>query len=132
MAETKYESTGTSTTTPTDDVGLIERAFLMGVGAAMMARDRVQELADDLVSRGKLSRDEAGGFVNRMYSQADEVNASVRETVARETERAMQNMGLATKRDITEIHDELTEIRTLLAQQRPMGFTDVDESTTGL
>lgn len=121
MAETKYAST-----TTTGDVGLIERAFLMGIGAAMLAKDRVQELADELVSRGKMTRDEAGTFVNRMYAEADEANRSMQSTWARQVEMVISGMGLASKKDVEEIRDELTEIKSMLVSQRPMGNVEED------
>lgn len=130
MAETRYASTrtgaGGSTATASGDVGLIERAFLMGIGAAMLAKERVQELADELVERGKISRDEAGTLVNRMYAEADEANRNMQQMVSRETERVMGGMGLASAKDIAEIREELTEIKTMLVGQRPMGNAEED------
>lgn len=123
MTETKY---GSAAATSRGDVGLIERAFLMGIGAAMLAKDRVQEFADELVERGKLTRDEAGSLVNRMYAEADEANRNMQQMVSRETERVMSGMGLASARDIAEIRDELTEIKTMIVAQRPMGNVEED------
>lgn len=121
MAETKYGSTATA-----GDVGLIERAFLMGIGAAMLAKDRVQELADELVSRGKMTRDEAGTFVNRMYAEADEANRNMQTAWARQMEMVISGMGLASKKDVDDIRDELTEIKTMIVSQRPMGNVEED------
>ncbi len=104
-----------------DDVGLIERAFLMGVGAAMLAKEKVEELADELVARGKLTRDESDSFVSRVVDRADEASKSVQGTVAKETERVVAGMGLASTRDLDEIRDELTEIKALIASLRPVG-----------
>jgi polyhydroxyalkanoate synthesis regulator phasin len=117
MAEGRYEQ---------GDVGLIERAFLMGIGAAMLAKDRVQELADDLVERGKMTRDEAGTFVNRMYAEADDARTSMQQTVATEVERMMRGMGVATSRDLDQIREELTEIKEMIVAQRPMGMAEDD------
>lgn len=129
MAETRYASTRTGTdgtAAGSSDVGLIERAFLMGIGAAMLAKDRVQELADELVERGKITRDEAGTLVNRMYAEADDANRTMQQTMAREMERVMGGMGLASAKDIAEIREELTEIKSMLVGQRPMGNAEDD------
>lgn len=124
MVESKYSSSGSATMS--DDVGLIERAFLMGIGAAMLAKDRVQELAEELVVRGKMTRDEAGTFVNRVYAEADEANKNMQTTMVREMERIMGSMGLASAKDIAEIREELTEIKSVLVGQRPMGMAEED------
>lgn len=103
------------------DLGLVERAFLMGVGAAMFAKDKAEELADELVKRGKLSREQSGSFVNRLVESADETGKSVQQAVAKETERVVAGMGLATAKDIEELRGELAEIKALLASLRPLG-----------
>lgn len=124
MVESKHGTPGTATAS--SDVGLIERAFLMGIGAAMLAKDRVQEFADELVERGKMTRDEAGTLVNRMYAEADEANKNMQSMISREMERAMGNMGLASAKDIAAIREELTEIKSMIVGQRPMGMAEED------
>lgn len=124
MVESKHGTTGTATAS--SDVGLIERAFLMGIGAAMLAKDRVEEFADELVQRGKMTRDEAGTLVNRMYAEADEANKNMQSMISREMERAMGNMGLASAKDIAAIREELTEIKSMIVGQRPMGMAEED------
>jgi len=103
-----------------DDVGLIEKAFLMGIGAAMLAKEKVEELADDLVKRGKITREESDSFVNRLVDEADKSATSAQKTVARETEKVVEKMGLASKKDLDDVHAELTEIKALLASLRPL------------
>jgi polyhydroxyalkanoate synthesis regulator phasin len=107
-----------------EDLGLIERAFLMGVGAAMLAKDKVEELADELVQRGKLTSDQSDTFVNRLVTQADSTSKSVQSTVAREVERAVSGMGLASAKDLSDVRSELTEIKALIASLRPIGGSE--------
>ncbi|MEN6429606.1 MAG: hypothetical protein ABFC80_02005 [Coriobacteriales bacterium] len=106
--------------TTSEDLGLIEKAFLMGVGAALLAKDKAQELADELVKRGKLTREQTDSFVSRMVSRADEASKSVQTSVAKETEKVVETMGLASAKDVEEIREELTEIKSLIASLRPV------------
>jgi len=111
MAEEKKET----------DLGFIERTFLMGVGAALFAKDKAEELADELVERGKLSREESGTFAHRLADEADKASESMQKTVTKETERVVAGMKLASSKDIDDVHEELTEIKALLASLRPLG-----------
>ncbi len=113
------EKTGTS-----EDLGLIEKAFLMGVGAAMLAKDKVEELAEELVQRGKLTSEQSDTFVNRLVTQADSTTKSVQGTVSREVERAVSGMGLASAKDLNDVRAELTEIKALIASIRPVGGSE--------
>lgn len=101
------------------DVGLIEKAFLMGIGVAMTAKDKAEELADELVKRGQLSKEESDSFVGRVATRADEATAHTRATIAEETGRAVATMGLASKKDLERLETELTEIKALIASLRP-------------
>ncbi len=107
-----------------EDLSLIEKAFLMGVGAAMLAKDKVEELADELVSRGKLTSEQSDTFVNRLVTQADSTTKSVQSTVSREVERAVSGMGLASAKDLDDVRSELTEIKALIASLRPVGGSE--------
>lgn len=107
-----------------EDLGLIEKAFLMGVGAAMLAKDKVEELADELVSRGKLTSEQSDTFVNRLVTQADSTTKAVQNTVSREVERAVSGMGLASAKDVADVRSELTEIKALIASLRPVGGSE--------
>lgn len=98
----------TKVTDDTDEVGLVEKAFLVGLGAATMAKEKAQELAEDLVARGKMSRDQSESFVNRLLDR---------------TSQAAGTMGFASKKDLDAMHEELTEMKTLIASLRPMNET---------
>lgn len=101
------------------EAGLIERAFLMGMGAAFLAKDKAEELADEMVSRGRMTREESDSFASRLVNQADSAASSAQKTVSEETAKAVQRMGLASKADLERLENELTEIKALIASMRP-------------
>jgi len=101
------------------ETGLIEKAFLMGLGATSVAREKAEELADELIKRGQMTKTESEGFVGRLANKADETTTSLSKTVAKETAKVVEGMGLASKKDIARLEAELTEIKALIAQSRP-------------
>jgi len=106
---------------PAQDTGLIEKAFLIGIGAAMLAKEKTEELAEELIRRGTLSRDQSESFVNRLATQAEEARKAAQNAVAHETGRIVTGAGLASAKDVEEIRSELTEIKALIASLRPVG-----------
>lgn len=108
-----------STQTPKADAGLIEKAFLLGIGAAMMTRDKVNEFADELVQRGQMSQSDATNLASELASKADTSAASLQKTVAEDTGKAVAALGLASKKDIARLEDQILEIKALLAANRP-------------
>jgi polyhydroxyalkanoate synthesis regulator phasin len=60
---------------------IVEQAMLLSLGAAALARDRLRELVDDSVKRGRLSRDVGEelleGFARRATTEGDELRSRV-------------------------------------------------------
>jgi polyhydroxyalkanoate synthesis regulator phasin len=102
------------------ETGLVEKAFLMGLGAAFFAKDKAEELADELVQRGKISREDTESFTGRLVDQADSAAGSAQKTVSDETAKVVQRMGLASKADLDRLESELAEIKALIASMKPV------------
>lgn len=113
--------------TPPDLVSLIEKAFLMGLGAAAVTRDKVNELADDLVERGRISQTDAKKMSDWITDRASEQQHAVTETVSRETERAMKTVGVATSKDIEDLRAQILELKTMIAEGRGGGPVASDD-----
>jgi len=111
----------------TSETGLIEKAFLMGLGATSFAREKAEELADELIKRGQMTKTESEGFVGRLANKADETTSSLGRAVAKETARVVEGMGLASRKDIERLEAELTEIKALIVAERT-GSGDSNES----
>jgi len=107
------------TTGKAGDSGLIEKAFLMGLGAAMFAKDKAEEFANDMVKKGQMTKEESDSFIGKVAVKADEASTTVQKTVAEETEKNVKRMGLVTQADLAGLQDELTEIKAMLASLRP-------------
>jgi polyhydroxyalkanoate synthesis regulator phasin len=101
----------------TDVAGLVERAFLMGLGVMEMTRDRVSSLSKDLEDRGKMSESEAKKVADRMSSMASEQQESVRKVVDKESDRFLSATGVATKEDVEALRSEIAELKALIASR---------------
>ncbi len=118
------ESTGTPSgpdAGPSAETNIIEKAFLMGLGAAFLAKDKAEELADELVKRGTMTRDESGSFVGKVTTQAHDTTASARKTVSEETAKVADGLGLVSKKDFERLEAEMAEIKALIASLKPQG-----------
>ncbi|HSK47104.1 MAG TPA: hypothetical protein VLA05_03760 [Coriobacteriia bacterium] len=108
---------------PFDVAGMMESAFLIGVGALEITREKSGEIADDLIERGKLSKSDAKDVAQKMTEVAEKQQEVVRSTVARETDRAMKTAGVATKEDLDELRGEIAELKALITAMAAGGTT---------
>jgi polyhydroxyalkanoate synthesis regulator phasin len=101
----------------TDVAGLVERAFLMGLGVMELTRERAQKLAKELEERGKMSESEAKKVADRISEMASEQQESVRKTVDKESDRFLHATGVATKEDLDALREEIAELKALIASR---------------
>lgn len=100
-----------------DPAGLIENAFLMGIGVLDMTREKAEGFATDLIERGKMSQSDAKKMADRVTEIAETRQEAVRKTVATETEKVMKTSGLATKSEVSELKAQIAELKAMLASQ---------------
>jgi len=105
-------------TTP-DEAGLVQNAFLLGVGVLEMTREKTQSFAAELIERGKMSQSEAKHVADQLGTIAEEQQDNLRKTVAAETEKAMKSGGVATKTEVSSLRDEIAELKAMVAQLKP-------------
>lgn len=107
---------------------LMEQAFLLGLGVASYTKEAVEKTANDLVERGRVSRDDARKVVDSMRERGSGERAAIRDAVRDEVQAKMERFPLATKDDvrrleaaINALRAEETEAHVLDAPEQPSG-----------
>jgi polyhydroxyalkanoate synthesis regulator phasin len=100
---------------PVDIAGLMESAFLMGIGVLELTKEKTSQLSDDLIERGKMSKSDAKEVTDKLSEVAQKQQEVMRSTVAKETDRAMKTAGVATKDDLDAMRAEIAELKAMLA-----------------
>ncbi len=103
------------------EASIIEKAFLMGLGAAFLAKDKAEELAEELVKRGEMTKDESGTFVGKVATQAKDATSSARKTVSEESAKVAEGLGLVSRKDFDRLEAEIAELKALIASLKPQG-----------
>ncbi len=82
---------------------LVERTFLAGMGAAALTKDRIQELVEELTSRGQLNAEEGREIVERLAARSREEARTVLKKADTSLHGAYRELGLGSKREIEEL-----------------------------
>ncbi len=82
---------------------LIERTFLVGVGAAALTKDRLQGLVEEFVRRGQLTGDEGREMVDSLLSRSKTEAHSALKKADSSLHGAYRDMGLATRRELEDV-----------------------------
>jgi polyhydroxyalkanoate synthesis regulator phasin len=113
--EVEQESLGSTGQSVRD---LIERVFLLGVGAAALTKDRVQELVEELVRRGQLSGEEGREVADRLVARSREEARAAAKKADSSLQGAYREIGLVTRRDVEDIEFRVRQLehRVLLLE----------------
>lgn len=109
-------------------IDVIKKAVLTGIGIASLTKDKIEDLAKDLVDKGKMSEQEGEKLVQEMLSRAEES----RQTMKKQTETLVQNtidkMHLARMEDIDLLKKEIELLREEISSlQKSAGQGEVSQ-----
>ncbi len=100
-----------------DPAGIVEKAFLLGLGVLQVTREKTTELANDLIEKGRVSQSDAKQVADKIGAMARESQENMRQTVAAETEKAIKASGGVTRKDLDELQAQIAELKKLLASE---------------
>jgi len=101
-----------------DPAGIVEKAFLLGLGVLETTKEKTEELANDLIEKGKVSQGDAKKVGDKIGAIAAEQQDTFRKTVATETEKAIKASGGVTREDYEKLQAELAELKAMIAGQK--------------
>lgn len=102
---------------------LIERTFLIGVGAAAFTKDRIQELVEEFVRRGELSSDEGREMVDSLVARSRVEARSAMKRADSSLQGALRDFGVTTRRELEDLETRVRQVehRLALLEATPTG-----------
>ncbi|MEN8188676.1 MAG: hypothetical protein ABFS19_02425 [Thermodesulfobacteriota bacterium] len=92
-------------------IDLIKKAMFMGLGAASLTKEKVEEVAREFVDKGKLSQQEGEKLVDELMKKSDQAKDDLKEQVSQKVEEVLAGMNLAKKEDVTALRQEIEDLR---------------------
>lgn len=106
---------------PSDPAGLVENAFLLGIGVLELTKEKTQGLTRDLIERGKMSQSDAKKVSDTISEIAEKQQKVMRDTVAEETDKVLKTSGVATKDELNDLKAQIAELKAMLAAREGQG-----------
>jgi len=79
----------------------------LGVGSALLAKEKVEEELKELIDKGKMSKEEAQKLIEKAKAKGEEEEKALKEEIKKALKEVLDEMGLATKEDIERLKEEL-------------------------
>ncbi len=89
------------------ELELAKKVFLSGLGIAALAKEKVECVVNELVQRGDVSKKDADGIVEALVKKGQETEGEIQGIIRQEIVKIMDEMGIATKKDIQAIEEKM-------------------------
>lgn len=78
----------------------LRKVMLFGLGAAAMTQDKIQQMIDDMVSRGDMTVDEGRKLFDEVTSRVEEQGRTMNERIRNQVRDMLKDMGIADRTQI--------------------------------
>jgi len=89
---------------------LFRKGILAGLGLISLTKEKIEDLVDDLVKRGELSKDESSKFVKEVMEKADQRTKEMKDWVDKRVEETLDKLRPKALSQIEEISAKLEQL----------------------
>lgn len=86
---------------------MFQRVMLLGIGAASLTREKVEELVNDLVEKGRITAEEGRQLLDETTDKARKEGLNIKEMASDTYLDALRAMNVATRESVEEIERRL-------------------------
>lgn len=86
---------------------MFQRVMLLGIGAASLTREKIEELVNDLVEKGRLTTEEGRQLLDETTGRAKREGVNIKEMATDTYMDALRAMGVATRDSVAELERRL-------------------------
>ena len=97
---------------------VINKAFLVGVGLAAIAGEKVEEFAKELAEKGKLSESEARKLAENMLTNSTKARKDLQKQVEKWLDQSLQKMHLPSKKDLDRLEARIGKLEATKARKK--------------
>jgi polyhydroxyalkanoate synthesis regulator phasin len=102
-------------------IDLIKKAMFTGVGLVSLTKDKIEEIAQDFVEKGRLSEQEGKKFVDELLQRSDESKEAIRKQIDDRIQLAMQKVNIARSSEVEELKAQIKELQATLEKKEEKG-----------
>lgn len=97
---------------------MLKNLFYLGAGAAFMTKEKLEELMNDLVDKGKMTQDEGKDFVDDLMKKSEDFKKTLEKKVNEAVSEQLDKMNVAKGDDIADLRKQIQELRAMIKKQQ--------------
>jgi len=97
-------------------LNIIKKSMLTGIGLALIAKDEVEDLAKELVNKGKMSETEGSKFLEELQKRYDETQKRLEEKVQQAVKDFMKKADVVTGDELKGLKKEIRDLKKAISE----------------
>lgn len=82
-----------------------------GLGAMLIAKEKTEEMIDEAIKQGQISKEEGNKVLDDLKREAQERSKEIDKSLKTEIHKQLKEFGVATKEDIASLRHEITALK---------------------
>lgn len=95
---------------------MLKEVLLAGVGAVYLTKEKADKIAQELIKRGELAKEDRSDFIAKLMDDMDKQKARMKERFKEEFNSMVKEANLITRDDYDELLTKINELNVKIAQ----------------
>ena len=95
---------------------LVKKTMLTGIGLALLAKDEAEDLAKELVDKGKMTEKDGKKFLDDLQKKYEEVQGKLEDRVEKTVKEFLKKADVVTADDLKAIKKEIRELKKAIGK----------------
>ena len=93
---------------------LMSKAFALGLGLAQSTKEQAEKLAQELTTRGEMSKSDSIEFINGLIERGQETRAGIENTIRDRVKQLASDMNLASREEVERLEERIARLEASL------------------
>lgn len=94
----------------------VKKSLAFGLGAASLSAEKLRQFADEMVTRGEMSSEDAGRFMDEVSERAQEEKRSIQDWINDQVAKMVRQMGAADAERVDRLETRVNALERRLAE----------------
>jgi polyhydroxyalkanoate synthesis regulator phasin len=97
---------------------IAKKTLLTGIGFALIARDEIEDLAKEIVKKGKMPEEEGVKFLEDLRKRYDTTQKILEDKIQQAVKQFMKKADVVTQEELKGLKKEIRELKKAIAKEQ--------------
>lgn len=89
---------------------LIKKGMALGLGLAVVSKEQIEKVVDELVNKGELSASESKDFMSELIQKGEEQHKEINSKLRDQVQKILDELNIPSKADIDRLEKRIVQL----------------------